>query len=62
MGEFSRFGGHLLEFRIHPPISLTDLAGESTCRGPHRGSNSVVECNLAKVDVEGSNPFSRSKT
>ena len=25
-----------------------------------RGSNSVVECNLAKVDVEGSNPFSRS--
>ena len=24
------------------------------------GSNSVVECNLAKVDVEGSNPFSRS--
>ena len=27
---------------------------------PLRGSNSVVECNLAKVDVEGSNPFSRS--
>ena len=25
-----------------------------------RGSNSVVECNLAKVEVEGSNPFSRS--
>jgi hypothetical protein len=25
-----------------------------------RGSNSVVECHLAKVDVEGSNPFSRS--
>ena len=24
------------------------------------GNNSVVECNLAKVDVEGSNPFSRS--
>src|ERR1700731_277155 len=24
------------------------------------GSNSVVECHLAKVDVEGSNPFSRS--
>lgn len=21
----------------------------------------MVECNLAKVDVEGSNPFSRSK-
>jgi hypothetical protein len=24
------------------------------------GSNSVVECNLAKVDVAGSNPVSRS--
>src|SRR5690606_32605394 len=24
------------------------------------GNNSVVECNLAKVEVEGSNPFSRS--
>jgi hypothetical protein len=24
------------------------------------GSNSAVECHLAKVDVEGSNPFSRS--
>src|SRR3954463_3769287 len=42
------------------PISLTCPPSESTCRGPHRGSNSVVECNLAKVDVEGSNPFSRS--
>ena len=25
-----------------------------------RGGNSVVECDLAKVDVEGSNPFRRS--
>ena len=25
-----------------------------------RGSNSVVECNLAKVEVAGSNPVSRS--
>ena len=24
------------------------------------GRNSVVECNLAKVDVDGSNPFARS--
>ncbi len=24
------------------------------------GRNSGVECNLAKVDVEGSNPFARS--
>src|SRR5580704_678310 len=28
--------------------------------GTFCGSNSVVECHLAKVDVEGSNPFSRS--
>ena len=26
-----------------------------------RGNNSVVECNLAKVEVAGSNPVSRSK-
>ena len=26
-----------------------------------RGSNSVVECNLAKVEVAGSNPVSRSR-
>ena len=25
------------------------------------GSNSMAECNLPKVDVEGSIPFSRSK-
>ena len=27
---------------------------------PFRGSNSAVECHLAKVDVESSNLFSRS--
>ena len=30
---------------------------------PHQklgGRNSVVECHLAKVDVDGSNPFARS--
>jgi hypothetical protein len=26
-----------------------------------RGRNSVVECHLAKVDVDGSNPFARSR-
>ena len=34
------------------PAFATNLAA--------RGSNSVVECNLAKVDVESSNLFSRS--
>src|SRR5258708_1074842 len=29
-------------------------------RSLKRGSNSVVECNLAKVEVAGSNPVSRS--
>ncbi len=32
---------------------------------PHQrsqcGRNSVVECHLAKVDVDGSNPFARSR-
>ena len=26
-----------------------------------RGRNSVVECQLPKLDVEGSNPFARSQ-
>ena len=29
-------------------------------KSPASGSSSVVECNLAKVDVAGSNPVSRS--
>ena len=29
-------------------------------RRPVRGNNSVVECDLAKVEVAGSNPVSRS--
>ncbi len=28
----------------------------------YAGVTQLVECNLAKVDVEGSNPFTRSKT
>ncbi len=34
--------------------------GMGWARAGRSGSNSGVECNLAKVDVEGSNPFSRS--
>ena len=34
-------------------VNLTDISGLS-------GNNSVVECNLAKVEVAGSNPVSRS--
>ncbi len=39
---------------------LDSLTPEKYTSAPSCGSNSVVECNLAKVDVEGSNPFSRS--
>ena len=34
--------------------------GSSPVARTKRGNNSVVECNLAKVDVAGSNPVSRS--
>ena len=47
-----------------PPTSLTSsarLTMNAVTDSEVRGSNSVVECHLAKVDVEGSNPFSRSK-
>ncbi len=46
-----RRGGH---------VPLTREGWRATCRRLRCGSNSVVECHLAKVDVEGSNPFSRS--
>ena len=59
-GPRGRLHGRTARIASAFPISLTGPASESTHRGPHRGSNSVVECNLAKVDVEGSNPFSRS--
>jgi hypothetical protein len=40
---------------------LTSCAGIGYKMHSERGSNSVVECNLAKVEVAGSNPVSRSK-
>ena len=40
---------------------LTRQAAPAYIPGTPRGSNSVVECNLAKVEVAGSNPVSRSK-
>ena len=46
-----------------PPLVLLD-ATEAVCYGTFvsqvRGNNSVVECDLAKVEVAGSNPVSRS--
>ena len=42
--------------------ALTTSARSDRSRAKQfRGSNSVVECHLAKVDVEGSSPFSRSR-
>ena len=45
------------------PLVLLD-ASETVCYGTFvsrvSGNNSVVECDLAKVEVAGSNPVSRS--
>ena len=50
------------EAKVPLAVSLTCRIARATSGGRSvRGSNSVVECHLAKVDVEGSNPFSRSK-
>ena len=47
--------------RYSQPISLlTSMLRESIHLFLPCGSNSVVECNLAKVEVAGSNPVSRS--
>ncbi len=48
-------------FRARPPLS-SPLAPARFRAGSHPkgGTNSVVECNLAKVEVAGSNPVSRS--
>jgi hypothetical protein len=40
---------------------LTEGAAFAINRNSLSGNNSVVECNLAKVEVAGSNPVSRSK-
>ena len=42
------------------PLELTVRRAVGRLPLPLSGSNSVVECNLAKVDVAGSNPVSRS--
>ena len=54
-------------FSLHPKKSdafFTKEIDKSPRHGyihtPKRGNNSVVECNLAKVEVAGSNPVSRS--
>ena len=70
-------GGPVLSFRawnlrlsrgmtekiIFFPFFLLTVPAESPINPfTPRGSNSVVECNLAKVEVAGSNPVSRSST
>jgi hypothetical protein len=44
-----------------PGCRLTKTGGLDTFIGTEGGNNSVVECDLAKVEVAGSNPVSRSK-
>ncbi len=48
--------------KLFPCVVLVLDTPLGICYHPHSlsGSNSVVECNLAKVDVAGSNPVSRS--
>ena len=43
------------------PLLCAPLHGKLADVATHCGNNSVVECDLAKVDVAGSNPVSRSK-
>ena len=48
-----------LPTRLRPPRgALYYHLGSAV--GQERGNNSVVECDLAKVEVAGSNPVSRS--
>ncbi len=42
------------------PVMLDTSPQSAYNRFSLSGSNSVVECNLAKVEVAGSNPVSRS--
>ena len=42
-------------------FALDDPERARYVAAPLCGTNSVVECNLAKVEVEGSNPLSRSR-
>ena len=72
MGNFWAAAAQTTQFqhnRAHlgPIYPITNLpiypicsAGYNQLR-PLSGSNSVVECDLAKVEVAGSNPVSRSK-
>jgi hypothetical protein len=48
-------------FEFHEWLTLTGLLWSRYNKDVPSGSNSVVECDLAKVEVAGSNPVSRSK-
>ena len=55
MNENSLFFGHVARLPAAGRDTVTSFL-EATC-----GNNSAVECNLAKVEVAGSNPVSRSR-
>ena len=56
----SSLNGDTGEARNQKP-RLTLRPSSSTYKSPvYAGVTQLVECNLAKVDVEGSNPFARS--
>jgi hypothetical protein len=53
-----------LRFALWPQGEADEIRAQSggRCERKRSGSNSVVECDLAKVEVAGSNPVSRSKS
>ena len=54
-----------MNIAFHPVCNVFDNLcsprDNETCRLPGAGVTQLVECDLAKVDVAGSNPVSRSK-
>ena len=56
--------GEGLKTRVLRPVFVylnkVEVLGYNYCKSVPCGNNSVVEYDLAKVGVEGSNPFSRS--
>ena len=64
-GRASAWSPRMYDQRAHAEVTsardrLTKRVWSLKTRPRSCGSNSVVECNLAKVDVAGSNPVSRS--
>ena len=60
--HFGSISDPLEVFEFHEWLTLTGLLWSRYNKDVPSGSNSVVECDLAKVEVAGSNPVSRSSS